>query len=211
MKISVITCIGLLISASGLAYAEEAANTFYVGAGFNKTDLGSNTDPHTPSPITNPKNYVLDAGYNFTSNYAIEAQYSDSYEKASIQYRAGNFTITPPISYIATVESSLQTSAIYGVYRSSSNLFLKAKIGFMNTKFTLTNDDLLHPTSDSYSKSNWAAGLGAGYKFGRSGIELEYTTTGIDYNVNLEVTDVIYITTEKINMSFTSLVYNYTF
>ncbi len=192
IKISIIICAGLLLTASGFAYSENSAKTFYVGAGFNKIELANETNPD--GPFTSSKNYLLNAGYNFTSNYAVEVQYSDSYDKGSVNYKVGNFTTSPPTTYQLTAESSLQTSAIYGVYRSSNNLFLKAKAGYINTKMTLTNNHPTYPFNFSDSKSDWAAGLGAGYKFGRSSIELEYTTTADD-----------------INIDFTTLIYNYTF
>jgi hypothetical protein len=191
-KIIITTCISLFISASGLAYADSSANNFYVGAGFNRVDLGYNDNPD--GLIGNPKNYLLDAGYNFTSNYAVEIQYSDSYKDSAIPYRTGDFTTTPPTFYNRAAEMSLQTSAIYGVYRSSNNLFWKAKIGYMRNKVSIKDNHPAFPFHTSFSESNWAAGLGAGYRFGRSSIELEYTTTD-----------------DEINIDFTSLAYNYAF
>jgi len=63
---------------------------------------------------------------------------------------------------------------IYAVYRSSGNLYAKAKVGYLEETYNNNYDFKISHSKSSTSDSGLAGGIGAGYKFGQSRIELEY-------------------------------------
>jgi hypothetical protein len=102
---------------------------------------------------------------------AAELQYSTTYKKSTV-----NHEITNSLgSGLETISSSLNTLGAYAAYRSSGNLYLKAKVGYMKETYNDSSSFRISHSKNSTSDSGLAGGIGAGYKFEQSRVELEYT------------------------------------
>lgn len=201
---------------SGGAIAQQDSSRFYAGAGFGIVAV---SDVEGIS-FSDANNGSIQFGYKISENFAIEAQYSKSTKDASASYTEENLDITelwwtsvkamnPGMSMseiqqvfpysVADVamsfEASIETTAIYGVYRSGGDLYFKAKAGYLSEKVKLTgmadsidmyvevaNSDPIEFSADrgddefnelgfdakqsvSEKDSGFSAGLGVGYKF----------------------------------------------
>jgi outer membrane immunogenic protein len=181
-KLMVAASISMLASTFAQAQTEQEQSGLYVGAGLTQVKFGDDTPE--------PDNYLLNIGYNFNSNWAAEFQYTDSYSDADFSYVDEEIAVSG--------DMSLSTTAIYGVYRSSGPLYFKAKAGFMDAeaKFnaSFTEGENTISGSNSESESGWAAGVGAGYRFGAANIELDYI-----------------VTDSKIDIDFAAISFNYAF
>ena len=210
------------------SFAEETKG-FYIGAGYGLVKLQSSDD----FKISNPKNGSLQFGYSFSENWAIEGEFSSSITDGSgkfndnedITYELRNelivnqgltssaaSQIVKSANTTATVKTdiSVETSALYGVYRTSGPLYAKIKAGAVSVKADIsvaaTNAsvsvvDSLNRTTvlaasqigldlqdfsgeSSDRKTEFSAGIGAGYKFGNKvAAELEYTRLNDDLDL----------------------------
>ncbi|WP_323814205.1 outer membrane beta-barrel protein [Cellvibrio sp. NN19] len=206
--------VGALMSCA--VAAQEQATGFYVGAGYGVVSV-----PKVDGiKFSDPNNGFIQLGYQFTKNFSIEGQYSKSTKDASARYTEEGVDFSEawwqsivemnPGATISDAQSwfpfavadmtmkfdvNVETTAIYGVYRSGGDLYVKAKAGYLSEKSTLTAvaesidmyiavangdpiefsanssdeefDDLAAETKQKASEtsSDFSAGLGVGYKF----------------------------------------------
>lgn len=167
------------VSGACVAQTEVSKKGFYVGGGFNTVD--------TDTDLPEPDNYFLQVGYGFSENWSAELQYSDSYKDGSFTEETSVYV--PELDTVLDIEIdgdiSFKTSAIFLAYRSSGNFYWKSKAGFIDAEMTISGtgtttfegETIREGTSESASESGWAAGLGVGYSFGSSAVELEYATS----------------------------------
>lgn len=166
-------------SGACVAQAEVSKKGFYVGGGFNTID--------TDSELPEPDNYFLQVGYGFSENWSTELQYSDSYKDGSFSEDASVYVpeLDTVLDIVIDGDVSFKTSAIFLAYRSTGDFYWKGKAGFIDAEATIAGtgtttfegETIKERTSESASESGWAAGLGLGYSFGSSSIELEYVTS----------------------------------
>lgn len=201
-KLALVVALGTLAS---VAVAQDAGKSgFYVGAGLMNVS--------GPTSLAEPKNYFFELGYSFNQSYGVEFQYSDSYSETSFDDSFTTFVDAPVnglVDYDGSTDISLQTTALFGTYRTNGNVYFKAKAGFMKRQNTLDlsydyvvttganagDSGSISDSDDSNSENGWAAGLGGGFKFGAtSALELEYVTTQ-----------------DKIDLDFITLSYKYGF
>ena len=223
MSVVLASVIGTL--ATG-AVAQESSG-FYVGAGFGAVKLPSEEGLN----FSNPKNGSIDFGYSFSENWAVEARLSQTVSEGSLsanevqdvtsELRSAligeGFSSSQAIAAVksATLDMTLKLDAsvdsygIYGVYRSSGQLYFKAKAGLVSVKTTIDGgaskaslnvvdslnksttmsaddigfelDDLNQSMSETETK--FSAGIGGGYKFSEKlAAELEYTQLTSDFD-----------------------------
>lgn len=201
-KLVLAAVLGSLVSGSVLAQNESRAGWF-VGVGL--------TQVQAEESLLEPKNYLLEAGYNFNNGFAIEYQFTGTYSEKSFDDDFVLYVGDPVdgnVSYDGEAEISLKTSALFGSYTFGNKFYGKVKAGFMKAEYTFDSDydtevldgDLAGETfsfkeSISEDETGWAAGVGAGYEFSSSSsVELEYITTQ-----------------DKIDLKFISLAYKYSF
>jgi len=208
------------------AFAQESAG-FYMGAGFGVVKLPSDEGIN----FSNPKNGSIDFGYSFSENWALEAQFSqtvsegtlsvDSAQNITSEVRAAymdeGFTSAQAIAAVKSadldmtvkLDASVDSYGIYGVYRTSGQLYFKAKAGLLSVKTTIdggatkasvnvvnsanqsTNfsaNEMGLDLSDfdqsmSETETEFSAGIGGGYKFSEKlAAELEYTQLTSDFD-----------------------------
>jgi hypothetical protein len=207
---------GVLLS--NLVAAQEDTPKFYVGAGYGVLTVPKDED----AKFSNANNGAIQFGYNLSENFAIEAHYSKSIKAASANFAAEGLDVseawwdaTLPLNPGATlsdvqqwfpyaiadaitdIEAKVETTAIYGIYRTSGDFYVKAKAGYASTKtkatatiksadiyvanpgnapltFNVTPKDKLfndlglnQSVNVSDNESDFSAGLGIGYKFNR--------------------------------------------
>ena len=196
--------------------AQAKDHGVYVGAGYGIVDV-----PKVDGvSFSDADNGALQLGYRISGNFSIEAQYSKSVKNSSAKSTLEDVDISEvwwesvqalnPGTTLAQAQSwfpyavadmamdfeaSIETTAIYAVYRSAGNLYFKLKGGYLSEKSTLTASvdsfDLFVAVSnadpieinagrgdESFSQlggdqkerisereSDFSAGIGAGYKF----------------------------------------------
>lgn len=215
------------------AFAQESSG-FYMGAGFGLVKLPSDDDFN----FSNPKNGSIDFGYSFSENWAIEAQVSQTVAEGTFSvsdtqditaemraaFMSEGFTSAQAIAAVKSatlgmtvnLDASVDSYGVFGVYRSSGQLYFKAKAGFVSVKTTidggaskasvnlvnssnqstnLSADELGLDLSDydqsmSDTETKFSGGIGGGYKFSEKlAAELEYTqlTSDLDsYSVSIK-------------------------
>lgn len=206
--------IGAMISCG--AVAQQDSSRFYAGAGYGVVSIAEEEG----ISFSDANNGFIQLGYKITENFAIEGQYSKSTKDASADFPTTDLdvseiwwetmvelnpgmTMSEAQSYFPyaqaeidmNIDASIETTAIYGVYRSSGNVYVKAKAGYLKEEATFTSkinsldfyvvDSNYQETefslakgdegfedfsreaqiSVSESESGFSAGLGAGYKF----------------------------------------------
>lgn len=208
------------------AFAQENSG-FYVGAGFGVVKLPSEDGLN----FSNPKNGSIDFGYSFSENWAVEAQVSQTVSEGTLssnetrnitsEFRAAlmdeGLTSAQAIAAVKSadldmsvkLDASVDSYGIYGVYRSSGQLYFKAKAGLLSVKTTidggaskaavnvvnsanqstnLSANDMGFDLSDfdqsmSETETEFSAGIGGGYKFSEKlAAELEYTQLTSDFD-----------------------------
>lgn len=153
----VLGVVGAMVSAG--VNAQEHASKFYVGAGYGVVSV-----PEVEGvKFSDANNGFIQLGYKFSENFSVEGQYSKSTKDASANTVIedmdvseifwadleafdpawGNGTAQQIFPYavidLATkVEANIETSAIYGVYRSSGDLYFKVKAGYLREESTVT-------------------------------------------------------------------------
>lgn len=202
------------VLASGAVAAQEKTSKFYAGVGFGIMTI----EDGDGSKFSDANNAAIQLGYKISENFAIEGHYSKSTKDASTQLTVEDVDITEAwqemirsynpglsmgeirdlypfaeASVDINVDAGIETTAIYGVYRSSGNVYFKAKAGYLREKatfaasinaldfyvvssfaapmeFTLTKDDEGFKDFDnqelgsmSESDSGFSGGLGLGY------------------------------------------------
>ena len=144
----IVSALAISITAT-LANADEG---LYIGAKTGVMNIyDSRYDAKTP--------IALQAGYNFTNNFAIEGEYTST-----------NFDFNTNTIFNKSNGDST-TLALYGVYRSEGELYGKFKAGVLSEKITLYSLFVNEQVSDT----GFSAGIGAGYRFENVSIEVEYT------------------------------------
>lgn len=146
---------------SGIVSADENTSNLYVGAGYG---VIPEVEPEQEDYIklSDANNGFIQLGYKISENFAIEGQYSKSTKDASTNVLFGEtrvnriswndiIQINPdwsmamaqsayPYAFMdlaLTFDVNIETTAIYGVYRSSGDLYFKLKGGYLREKSTL--------------------------------------------------------------------------
>jgi outer membrane immunogenic protein len=139
--------------------AQERPSNFYIGAGYGAVAV----DEQDGFTFSDAKNGIIQLGYKISENFAIEGQYSKSSKDASTELTIDDIDVTEAwwdgiaamnpgsslssiqsvfpytaVDLRANVDANIETTAIYGVYRSGGDLYFKAKLGYLNEKTTLT-------------------------------------------------------------------------
>lgn len=145
----------LLLPATALAQSSN----FYAGAGY-----GVVTVPKVDGiKFSDANNGFIQLGYRLTENFSIEGQYSRSAKEAKASLVAegidvseiwwqelvdldpawgnGSAQATFPYAFIdlaVNANVDIETTAIYGAYRSSGDLYVKVKAGYLRESSTMT-------------------------------------------------------------------------
>lgn len=150
---------------AGNAMAQGGETNVYAGIGYGVVtapDIDDLTGDHRIS-FDDANNGFIQLGYKFTENFAIEGQYSKSTKDASAEAFVESIDITevwwdevlranPGLTQqdvrstfpYATMDMNfaldvnIETTALYGVFRSSGDLYFKAKAGYLREKSTVT-------------------------------------------------------------------------
>jgi outer membrane immunogenic protein len=228
MSVVLASVVGTLVigTAATGAVAQESSG-FYVGAGFGAVKLPSEDGFN----FSNPKNGSIDFGYSFSENWAVEARVSQTVSEGALSANDTRditsglrsalmdegFTSAQAVTAVKSasldmtlkLDASVDSYGIYGVYRSSGQVYFKAKAGLVSVKTTLdggaskaslnvvdslnqsTNlspSDMGFDLSDlnqsmSETETKFSAGIGGGYKFSEKlAAELEYTQLTSDFD-----------------------------
>jgi opacity protein-like surface antigen len=216
MKRSFLFAALIATSISLTAQAQEDKTKFYVGAGFGILKIKDDEN----LKFSDADNGAIQFGYKINQNFAIEAQYSSSTKGASTTQSLENFdfsqtwwsetiklnpgmTLSDAKNFFPyaiaditlNMEAKVETSALYGVYRSSGDFYVKVKAGYLHEKVklegsaqevdifvavqngqpiqvhdtkgtqTFTNLGFDKKFKASETDSGFSGGLGAGYKF----------------------------------------------
>ena len=150
----------LIITSPALAAADE--NQVYGGL---KVGMMFGTDGIDSGSVNG-----LKVGYNFTSRYAGELEYSTG----SLDFGKDFFNAEgqPTGSIFSGVD--VDTTALYGIYRSGGNLFFMAKLGISNVRVSPCEACRRHQYSGE-DHTGAAFGIGLGYKRDRWSLEGEIT------------------------------------
>jgi len=138
-----------------------ADNNFYIGLKVGQVSIEHQSLGMGGVISDNDTGSGLLAGYTFN---AIDVE---------LEYMKANTASND----LLVTEIKIDTLALYGVYRSKSDLYFKAKVGFLKEKVTI-NDVYLQ--QNSASDSGLAVGVGGGYHFSNFTIEGEYTIIETD-------------------------------
>jgi outer membrane immunogenic protein len=139
--------------------AQEQTTTMYVGAGFGVVAVPDEED----FEFSDANNGFIQLGYQFTENFAIEGQYSKSTKDASNKQSIEGLNISqawwdalmsenPGMTYSdaqalypyaemstdVVLDANIETTAIYGAYRSGGDLYFKVKAGYLKEEVTIT-------------------------------------------------------------------------
>jgi len=134
----------------------ENTNGFYVGGGASAVKLRADDDT---SSSVNFKNGIVQAGYAFSEHFSIEGQYSSPLQSEAAATLDEQVDLTPyvkqdlaalgtltnaqiadvrsvKVNVHATADLSIDTAAIFAVYRTSGDIYVKVKGGpvSINTK-----------------------------------------------------------------------------
>jgi opacity protein-like surface antigen len=216
MKRNSLYAVLIAASISIPAQAHDDQTHFYVGAGFGVVKVKDNEGVK----FSDANNAALQFGYKINQNFAIEAQYSTSTKDANTKQTVESFDfsdtwwaetikLNPGMTLAQAqnifpyaiadmalgLDAKIETTALYGVYRSSGDFYFKAKAGYLHEKVKLTGSaqevDVfvavsngqpiqVHDTkgsqtftnlgfdqkfNESETDSGFSGGLGAGYKF----------------------------------------------
>ncbi len=196
--------------------AELQGSGIYLGLGYGIV----NVPKEDGLKIDNANNANIQFGYGFANGFAVEAQYSSSTKKASASISEENIDISSDV-WLALMDSNpgmtldeaasiipmanadvtvgldldVETLALYGAYRSSGDLYVKAKAGLVSVKstghigvdqYTVRFVDIVNNSYEytvghgdqgfdenlgginekiSETKTDFSVGLGAGYRF----------------------------------------------
>lgn len=149
--------LGVFIS-SAVAAQEKPLN-FYAGVGYGTVAVPEDDE----ISFSDADNGFIQLGYKLSENFSIEGQYSKSVKDAKATYIEEGINVTDEwwesilemnpgttlneiqgvfpyavIDLAVNIDASIETSAIYGVYRSSGDLYFKVKAGYLSEKTTLT-------------------------------------------------------------------------
>ncbi|RYZ93284.1 MAG: porin family protein [Moraxellaceae bacterium] len=216
------------------AMAQPEQHSFYTGIGFGTVKVKALDE----LKFSDARNGAIQFGYKISENFAIEAQYStsikDAKAKDAIQtvdfseawwkevirlnptmslFEAQNLFPYAVADLTVNLNAKIDTTALYGVYRSSGNLYFKIKAGYLREEVKLTgrgqeadvyvavqngqpievNDTKGSQTFSTFgfdkkitiseTDSGFSGGLGAGYKFTEQ-LFAELEYTRIEADVN---------------------------
>lgn len=243
------TLLALSIASVTANAASENGNGFYVGAGASTVKLRAADD--TESSL-NFKNGLVQAGYAFSEHFAIEGQYSSSFQSEPAVTIDQQFDVTPyvkqgliglnsltnaeiadvrsvKVNAHATADISLDSVGIYGVYRTSGNLYAKIKGGPVsinvkskpNANLTWAKDiaATASPTVTDYIKSfetGFNKSFYDGFNSSSGGDQSERQTkfsvgVGAGYKIVKNLSAELEYTKLGVDVTKTSLTVNYAF
>lgn len=144
---------------SGAVLAQERSSNLYVGAGYGVVAIPDEDE----IKFSDANNGFIQLGYKLTENFAIEGQYSKSTKDADAKLIVEDIDVSEAwwaeleqfdpswsggiaqsifpyatIDVTTSIKASIETAAIYGVYRSSGDLYFKVKVGYLREDSTLT-------------------------------------------------------------------------
>jgi hypothetical protein len=144
---------------SGAVLAQEGKSNLYVGAGYGVVAIPDEDG----IKFSDANNGFIQLGYKLTENFAVEGQYSKSTKDADAKLVVEDIDVSEAwwaeleqynpswsagvaqsifpyatIDVTTSVKASIETAAIYGVYRSSGDLYFKVKAGYLREDSTLT-------------------------------------------------------------------------
>ncbi len=138
------------VAMSAACVSANATELFYAGIKSGNMDIDVSAYD-TAAPLG------IQLGYSFNENYAIELEYTDTdfdLKTAGMKFNG-----------------DMQTYALYGVYRTSGDVYAKFKAGILNEEVSIK---VANQTAD-FGDDGFSAGIGAGYRSGPVSIEAEYT------------------------------------
>jgi hypothetical protein len=144
---------------SDAVLAQEESSNFYIGAGYGLVAIPDGDE----ISFSDANNGFIQLGYKLTENFSIEGQYSKSTKDADAKLVVENIDVSEAwwaeleqydpgwsggvaqsifpyatIDVTTNIKASIETAAIYGVYRSSGDLYFKLKAGYLREDSTLT-------------------------------------------------------------------------
>jgi len=119
--------------------------------------------------------YGVVGGYKLTSQFAIELEYTTIETDTEVV----NYCKSGSCSKIRG-DIEVDTYALYGVYRTSGDLYFKARAGYLYEEVSLV---FLGDTFDTKHEREFTASIGGGIKLNLVNIEAEYTS--LDSGINL--------------------------
>lgn len=114
--------------------------------------------------LDNATNAGILIGYNFPKTdygtFAVEGEYTTTISKGDAKALG------------LTGDWEVDTTSLYGVYRSAGDLYFKGKVGYLNEDIKVS----IAGFSGAGTDSGGSLGIGGGWRFGDAGsIEAEYT------------------------------------
>ncbi|MGH8493313.1 MAG: outer membrane beta-barrel protein [Moraxellaceae bacterium] len=149
----------LAMMAVGFVHAEEAVDSgFYLGvtAGKHNADV---------EELSGGSAGGLMGGYRIANGFALEAAFT-----------ASDFDVEDFSGCLLEFD----TAAFYGAFRSPGKGYFKARVGLLHE--TLTARDACAGLIDEMSDTGLSLGVGAGFRFGKGALEVEYTLVEQDVN-----------------------------
>lgn len=119
--------------------------------------------------------YGLIAGYQFANGFAVEAEHTATETDTQAVYmdcclRGGTVEGRSDVDF--------DTYAIYGVYRTRGDIYVKAKVGYLYEEVRYST--AAWGSRDTNYHDSWSAGIGIGFRFGAVSAEVEYSGLGED-------------------------------
>lgn len=152
MQVKILLSVLILgVGFSGGALAEDSP--WYVGMQWGQMRVNL-------SDFSNAYAVGATLGYKLNQSFAVEGGFSSTGQDGDLKVQGVSGTW------------SLNTRALYAVYRSSGNLYFKGKVGYLRERADVS----IVGTSLSASDSGGSYGLGVGWRPGEKlTLELEYT------------------------------------
>ena len=148
-----------VLSTSVMAASEPG---FYLGGSFGTASIDAEY-------FEDPSVAGLTIGYDFGNNWSMEFQTLSG--EADLDFSSSTLS----------GEHTLDTTALYGVWRSEGDLYFKGKVGFLKETIDTTVSSGSLSSSSSTDDSGLSYGIGAGYRITDNVIvEAEYTIIEAD-------------------------------
>lgn len=159
--------LAVAIAASAAPALADAGYYLGVKAGYAKFAANVEIDGADRISARDGAGYGLYGGYKFTDNYAIELEYTD----IGTDTEMVNYCATNPLCDQIRGDVDVATYAVYGVYRTTGDIYLKARAGYLyeDIEFSFAGN-----TYDSRYEGGFVASLGGGVRFGAISVEAEY-------------------------------------
>jgi hypothetical protein len=148
-------------------FGQTADGTWYAGARVSKVDYGTNSED-----FKNATNLEVVGGYEFTR--AVH----DKGGTAAFEVEIGGTISDGEVQNSGGLDWNVKTIGGYFVYRTPGDIYAKARLGIQHAKIELSRDE------GDLSDTHIGYGGGIGVRVNNFMIELEYTSTLGDANMN---------------------------